>query len=59
MSISGLQDLLSGFIENFFVIGVLPKNKALNNPKETLTLLLLCLFCGKFFWAGGGVIDNG
>ena len=38
MAVRSLQDLLPGFVEHFFVIGVFPENQALYYPEEPLAL---------------------
>ena len=40
-----LPDLVSGLLQHRLVGGVLPQNQILNDLKEPLPFLLLCLLC--------------
>jgi len=54
----GLQDFLTGLIQNLLVVCVLPQNQALDDPKKPLALSLLSFFCRKLFRTGRWVIDD-
>src|SRR5258708_984580 len=53
-----LPDFRACPVQHFFVGGVLPLHEVLNDAKEALALLLLCLQRSKDVWVARWIVDH-